>query len=65
MSSAARPDFLIVDLTRFPEQGKGMVEDLAAQGALKGVRVVFVSPTGDYSTAWRGKVQALTVTTPT
>ncbi len=40
-----------------------MVEDLAAQGALKGVPVVVVSR-GDDSTALGGKVEDLTVTTP-
>ena len=62
---AVEPDLLVVDLTRLPEKGKEMVEDLAAQGALKGVPVVVVSPTGDDSTALSGKVGALTVTTPT
>jgi hypothetical protein len=61
---AVEPDLLVVDLTRLPEQGRGMVEDLAAQGALKGIPVVIVSQTGDDSAALRSQVEVLTVTTP-
>jgi hypothetical protein len=36
---AVQLDLLVVDLTRLPEQGKGIVENLVAEGVLKGVPV--------------------------
>jgi DNA-binding response OmpR family regulator len=62
---AVEPDLLLVDLTRMPDVGKGSIESLAAQGLLEGVPVVLVSSTDDVSDGLRGKVDALTVTSPT
>ncbi len=57
-------DLLIVDLTRLPEQGKEMVAELAGKGALKNLPVILVSSKPNASHGLKGKVRALTVTTP-
>jgi DNA-binding response OmpR family regulator len=63
--TGVQPDVLVVDLTRLPEQGRGMVQTLAAEGALKDVPVVLVSQRDDDSEALKSMIQDLTVTTPT
>lgn len=62
---AVDPDLLLVDLTRMPDVGKGIVESLAAQGVLDGVPVVLVSQTDNVLDGLSGKINALTVTSPT
>ncbi|MDQ4148421.1 MAG: hypothetical protein M3164_00250 [Actinomycetota bacterium] len=57
----AQPDVLLVDLTRLPQQGKRIVEELAANGALDGVPVVLVSETGDDGGDLTEKVKAVSV----
>ncbi|MGQ0678237.1 MAG: hypothetical protein ACT4OM_01020 [Actinomycetota bacterium] len=60
----APPDLLLVDLTRMPELGEGMVAHWAAQGGLAGVPVVLVCPQGDETNSLTGKVDDLSMTTP-
>lgn len=57
-------DLLLVDLTRLPEKGKEMVSELASKGALKNLPVILVSQKPNASHGLKGKVGALTVTTP-
>jgi len=57
-------DLLLVDLTRLPEQGKEMVSDLASKGALKNLPVILVSQKSNASHGLKGKVGAISVTTP-
>ena len=57
-------DVLVVDLTRFPEQGVDMVGVLAAGGTLDDLPVVVVSQQGRSPDGLAGKVSHLTVTTP-
>ncbi len=58
------PDVLVVDLTRYPEQGVDMVGVLAGEGTLDGVPVVLVTQEGGSPDGLAGKVGHLTVTTP-
>lgn len=60
----AQPDVLLVDLTRLPEQGEGIVSTLASNGTLTGVRVVLVMGDDVTSNGLTGKVDGLSVTTP-
>jgi DNA-binding response OmpR family regulator len=62
--SDAEPDVLLVDLTRLPEQGEGVVSALASKGTLSGIRVVLVMSDGDTSNGLTGKVDGVSVTTP-
>lgn len=58
------PDVILVDLTRMPERGKGMVADLAEKGSLKGVPVILVSEKNSAARGLKGKIANLTVTPP-
>jgi hypothetical protein len=62
--SDAQPDVLLVDLTRLPEQGEGVVSALASKGTLTGIRVVLVMGDGEATNGLTGKVDGLSVTTP-
>lgn len=60
---SVEPDVLIVDMTRLPERGKGMVSDLADEGALDGVPVVLVGQKNNRH-GLKGKVASVVVSSP-
>lgn len=57
-------DLLVVDLTKFPQQGKEMVASLASDGILNGVPVVLVSQDGAGPEDLEGSVDSVIVTSP-
>ena len=62
--SDSEPDVLLVDLTRLPEQGEGVVSSLASKGTLNGIRVVLVVGDGETPVGLTGKLDRVSVTTP-
>jgi DNA-binding response OmpR family regulator len=58
------PDVLLVDMTRMPERGKGMIVHLAKGGHLKSVPVILVSDSDSASRGLKGKFETVIVTTP-
>lgn len=58
------PDVLLVDVTRTPELGEGMVTTWAKQGSLDGVPVVLVYGDESATNGLSGKVDGVSVTTP-
>ena len=61
---ASEPDILLVDLTRMPERGKGMVADLAKGGHLQKVPVIVVADSDGAARGLKGKVRKLVLTSP-
>lgn len=62
--SDIQPDVLLVDLTRTPELGEGMVRTWATQGSLDGVPVILVCAEDGATNGLTGKVEDVSVTTP-
>lgn len=58
------PDVLLVDVTRTPELGEGMVATWAKQGTLEGVPVVLVYGDEGATSGLGDKVEDVSVTTP-